>query len=169
MNMAWFVIRPFYLMGLIIAVPLFFIVINNFGVDLEVSIPLLIGCVGYFVLGYILLKVAPGRLRTRVLARVEKHKVKGFSPQKEVVSVAYNRYLGFDQNMRSALYVDVSDGTEILVDFDSVIRWELKVEKNKPAMLKLLTRIPALPVVRLHINRHTVDEWEANLYVIFGS
>lgn len=168
MNIIWYVLRPFYLLGLILAVPLFFIVANHVGKDVEVSIPLLTGCVGYFVLGYVLLKVVPDWLRARVLARVERHKAKGFAPQWEVVSVIYNRYVGFDPKTRKALYVDVNDGTEALVDFDNVNAWELDVDKNKPALLKLLTRIPALPVVGLRIDRRKADEWKANLGMIFG-
>jgi hypothetical protein len=62
----------------------------------------------------------------------------------------------------------VNDGTETLVDFDNVNAWELDVDKNKPALLKLLTRIPALPVVGLRIDRRKADEWKANLSMIFG-
>ncbi|EKS72276.1 hypothetical protein BURK_006626 [Burkholderia sp. SJ98] len=168
MNIIWYVLRPFYLLGLVLAVPLFFIVANHAGKDLEVSVPLLVGCVGYFVLGYLLLKTLPNFLRGRVLARVANFKAKGFAPQWEVVSVIYNRYVGFDPKTRKALYVDVNDGTETLVDFDNVNAWELDVEKNKPALLKLLTRVPALPVVGVRIDRRKADECKANLVTIFG-
>ncbi|CAH2916318.1 MAG: Arabinose efflux permease [uncultured Paraburkholderia sp.] len=89
MNIIWYVLRPFYLLGLVLAVPLFFIVANHAGKDLEVSVPLLIGCLGYFVLGYLLLKTLPNFLRGRVLARVANFKAKGFAPQWQVVSVIY--------------------------------------------------------------------------------
>ena len=168
MNIIWYVLRPFYLLGLVLAVPLFFIVANHAGKDLEVSMPLLVGCLGYFALGYLLLKALPDFLRGRVLARVAAFKAKGFAPQWEVVSVIYNRYVGFDPKARKALYVDVNDGTEELVDFDSVNAWELDVEKSKPALLKLLTRVPALPVVGLRIDRRKADEWKSNLVTIFG-
>ncbi|WAT15244.1 hypothetical protein [Xanthomonas fragariae] len=167
MNIIWYVLRSFYLLGLMPAVPFFFIVANHAGKDIEASIPLLICCVGYFVLGYVLLKVVPDLLRARVLARVERHKDNGFAPQWEVVSVFYNRYVGFDPKTRKALYVDVNDRTETLVDFDNVNAWELDVDKNKPALLKLLTRIPTLPVLGLRIDRRKADEWKANLGMIF--
>ncbi len=168
MNIIWYVLRSFYALGLVVAVPLFFIVTNHAGKDVEVSTPLLIGCVAYFVLGYLLFKVVPDWLRARILARVERYKAKGFVPQWEVVSVIYNRYIGFDPKVRKALFVDVNDGTETLVDFENVNAWELDIDKNKPVLLKLLTRLPTLPVVGLRIDRRDADKWKANLSTILG-
>lgn len=168
MNMIWYVLRSFYALGLVVAVPLFAIVASHADKDVEVSTPLLIGCGAYFVLGYLLFKVVPDWLRARILARVERHKAKGFAPQWEVVSVIYNRYVGFDPQARKALFVDVNDGTETLVDFANVNAWELENDRNKPALLKLLTRLPSLPVVGLRIDRREADKWKANLYAIFG-
>lgn len=168
MNVLWYVLRPFYLLGLLVAVPLFLIMASHAGKDLEVSVPLLIGCLGYFALGYVVLKAMPDFLRGRLLTRVACFKAEGFEPQWEVVSVIYNRYVGFDPKKRKALYVDVNDGTETLVDFDNVNAWELDVENNKPALLKLLTRLPTLPVVGLRIDRQRADEWKSNLITLFG-
>lgn len=168
MNLIWYVLRSFYALGLVLAVPLFIIMANHVSKDVEVSAPVLIGCVIYFVFGYVLFKIIPDWLRAQILARVERHKAMGFAPQWEVVSVIYNRYVGFDPTARKALYVDVNDGTETLVDFDNVDAWELDVDKNKPALLKLLTRIPALPVLGLRIDRREADKWKANLSMIFG-
>ena len=153
------VLRSFYALGLVPAVPLFILMANHASKDMEVSVPVLIGCLVYFVLGYMLFKVIPDWLRRRVMARVERHKTKGFVPQWEV---------GFDPMARKALYVDVNDGTEAMIDFDNVNAWELDVDKNKPALLKLLTRIPTLPVLGLRIDRREADRWKANLNTIFG-
>ena len=168
MNMILHVLRSFYALGLVLAVPLFILMSNHVSKDMEVSIPVLIGCLVYFVLGYMLFKVIPDWLRGRVMARVERHKALGFAPKWEVVSVIYNRYVGFDPKARKALYVDVNDGTEAMIDFDNLNAWELDVDKNKPALLKLLTRIPTLPVLGLRIDRREADRWKANLNTIFG-
>ena len=168
MNILWWVFRHFYVLGLVIIMPLFVIVANHFGKDVDVEIPVLIGCLAYFALGYVLFKVIPGRLKTRMLGRVARYKASGFTPEWEVESVTYNRYVGFDTKIRKALYVDVNDGTETLVDFDKVNSWELAIDKNKPSLLKLLTRIPSLPVINLRVNRRNSDEVMANLGIIFG-
>lgn len=168
MNLIWYMFRPFYLVGLVFAIPIFFVVANDAGSDPEVATTVLCGCVAYFLLGYLLLKTFPDRMKARIMARVAKHKAKGFIPQCEVLSVIFNRYVGFDPAARKALYVDINDGTEMLMDFDNVNAWELDVDKNKPALLKLLTRMPALPVVGLRIDRRRADEWKAHLGMIFG-
>jgi len=168
MNMILHVLRSFYAFGLVLVVPLFILMSNHISKDMEVSVPVVIGCLVYFVLGYMLFKVIPDWLRGRVIARVESYKDKGFAPKWEVVSVIYNRYVGFDPKARKALYVDVNDGTEALIDFDNLNAWELDVDKNKPALLKLLTRIPTLPVLGLRIDRREADMWKANLNTIFG-
>lgn len=168
MNIIWYVLRTFYLIGLIVAVPLFFLSAYKVGSDIEVALPLGGACLFYFAFGYLLLKLVPDMLKSRILARVACYKAKGFLPQCEVISVLYNRYVGFDVKTRKTLYLDVNDGTETLVDYDNLVAWELEVEKNKPALLKLLTSIPALPVVGLRIDRRKADEWKANLGMIFG-
>ena len=168
MNILWYVLRTFYLIGLIAAAPLFVVMVINAGSDFEVAIPVTVACVVYFALGYLVLKSVPDMLKSRILARVAHHKAKGFVPQCEVVSVLYNRYVGFDPQTRKTLFVDINDGTETLVDYDNLIAWELEVDKNKPALLKLLTSVPALPVVGLRIDRRKADEWKANLGMIFG-
>jgi hypothetical protein len=168
MNILWYVLRTFYLIGLIVAVPLFFLSANKVVSDLEVALPLGGACLLYFAFGYLLLKSVPDMLKSRILVRVAHHKAQGFVPQCEVVSVLYNRYVGFDPKTRKTLYVDVNDGTETLVDYDNLIAWELEVDNNKPALLKLLTSVPTLPVVGLRIDRRKADEWKVNLGMIFG-
>lgn len=168
MNILWYVLRTFYVLGLIVAVPLFLFMIVDAGSDREVAIPVTVACLVYFAFGYLVLKSVPDMLKSRILARVAHYKAKGFVPQCEVVSVLYNRYVGFDAKTRKTLYLDINDGTETLVDYDNLIAWELEVEKNKPALLKLLTSVPALPVVGLRIDRRKADEWKVNLGMIFG-
>lgn len=168
MNIVWYVLRPLYLVGLIVTIPLFLLSASDAGSDREVAISVTVACVTYFAFGYLLLKSVPDMLKSRILARVAHHKARGFTPQCEVVSVVYNRYVGFDPTTRKALYVDINDGTETLVDFENVNTWELEVDKNKSALLKLLTRIPDLPVVGLRIDRRKADEWKTNLGMIFG-
>ena len=168
MNIIWYLLRPFYFLGLLAAIPLFLLVASNLGVDREVTAPVMVGCIGYFALGYVLLKVWPDRLNARIMARVTAYKTNGFRPQYEVLSVVYNRYVGFDPGARKALYVDVNDGTETFVDFDNVNAWELDEERNKPALLKLLTRLPALPVVGLRFDKRKAAECKARMGMIFG-
>ncbi len=168
MNIIWYLLRPFYLVGLAFVVPLFFIFANTAVKDLEVSVPVLVGCIGYFFLGYGMLKIWPSRLKARVAGRVAAFKERGFAPQYEVFSVLYNRYVGFDPQTRRALYLDVNEGTETLVDFDQVNSWELDVDRNKPAHLKLLTRLPALPIVGVSIDNRKACEWKNNLQMIFS-
>ncbi|MHA6575453.1 hypothetical protein [Pseudomonas yamanorum] len=78
MNIIWYVLRPFYALGLVVCVPLFIVVLNNLTKDSEVSTPMLIGCVLYFMLGYLVFKTAPDFFNARLLARVEQHKAQGF-------------------------------------------------------------------------------------------
>lgn len=168
MNIVWHVVRTFYLIGLALVVPLIGIVLAHFSKDTEVTVPLVIGCLVYFAIGFWLLVTVPRNLLARLEKRVSRFKTAGFVPDREVVSVLYNRYVGFDSQARKALYVDVNDGTETLVDFDNVNAWELEVDRNRPALLKLLTRLPGLPVIGLRISRHQSEAWKAHLGNLFG-
>ena len=120
MNIIWYVLRPFYLLGLLLAIPLFVITANHISNDIDVSLPVLVGCLAYFALGYLLMIALPNILRSRILSSVAIFKARGFAPQWEVVSVIYNRYIGFDPQARKALYVDINNGTQELIGFDDV-------------------------------------------------
>ena len=170
MNLLWYgVLRPLYVLGLLVAVPLFLLMFAG-GVNKEpdVTIPVLIGCLAYFALGYVVLIAAPRHLQAELMSHVQAFKARGFSPQCQATSVLFNRYLGLDPKRREALYVDVNEGTEMLLDFDSLASWELAADRSKPALLTLATRLPALPVIDLRIGRKQSQELKAGLGALIG-
>ncbi|ALR07889.1 hypothetical protein XFHB_13220 (plasmid) [Xylella fastidiosa] len=165
MNEIWHLLRMFYLLGLL-PVVLFFLFFA-FHYDSEVGAAVLICSLGYFLIGYFLLKTFPNFLRSRVHARVANFKAKGFAPQFEVESWIHNSYMGFDPKMRKVLYVDTSGhGIQTLIDFDDVNRW--KLEGKSPVVLTLLTNLPACPVLKLGIYDLKTDECMAHLVMFFG-
>jgi hypothetical protein len=170
MNLLWYgVLRPLYTLGLLVAVPLFLLMFaGGVSKEPEVTIPVLIGCLAYFALGYVVLVAAPRRLHAKLMSHVQAFKARGFSPQCQATSVLYNRYIGLDPKRREALYVDVNDGTETLLDFDSLASWELAADRSKPALLTLATRLPALPVIDLRIGRKQSQELKAGLGALIG-
>lgn len=168
MNALWYALRSLYFFGLIFVVPIAIIAYFNLDRDLSVSIPVMVCSVGYFLLGYIVCSWMPSRLASRLERRVSLYKSKGFMPDKEITSVLYNRYVGFDSRQQMALYIDVNDGTERQIPFNQIDSWELDEERNRPALIRLLTRMPQLPVIGLRIDRAKSGEWKSNLGVIFG-
>jgi len=170
MNLLWYgVLRPLYALGLLVAVPLFLLMFaGGVSKELEVTVPVLIGCMAYFALGYVVLIAAPRRLQAKLMSHVQAFKARGFSPQCQATSVLYNRYIGLDPQRRKALYVDVNDGTETLLDFDSLASWELAAERNRPLLLTLATRLPALPVIGLRVDRKGSEELRAGLGALIG-
>ncbi|MCL2657879.1 MAG: hypothetical protein FWD62_10785 [Betaproteobacteria bacterium] len=172
MQIIWYMLRPFYMLGLWVVVPLFliaFFAVRGGNHDPVGPVLLVLG-LGYFALGYWLLKMVPDALNRRLFARVDKFKVNGFTPRWEAVSVMYNRYVGFAPKTRQALYIDMNDGSERFIDFDDVTEWELEQQRpNHPVLLKLLTRLPDLPVIGVRINRRFYDTSNSHLKAIFGS
>jgi hypothetical protein len=170
MNILWYgVLRPLYALGLLVAVPLFLLMVaGGVSTELEVTVPVLIGCVAYFALGYVVLIAAPRRLQAKLMSHVQAFKARGFSPQCQATSVLYNRYIGLDPQRRKALYVDVNDGTGTLLDFDALASWELAAERNKPSLLTLATRLPTLPVIGLRVGRKESEELRAGLGALIG-
>lgn len=168
MNVLWYAFRSLYFFGLIFVLPIALIAYFNLDRDLSVSIPVLVCSVGYLILGYLVCSWMPARLASRLERRVAMHRDKGFNPDKEIMSVLYNRYVGFDFHQKVALYIDVNDGTERQIPFEQIDAWELDEERNRPALMRLITRTPQLPVIGLRIDRAKSGEWKSNLGVIFG-
>jgi hypothetical protein len=170
MNLLWYgVLRPLYALGLLVAVPLFVLMTaGGVGKEPDVAIPVLIGCLLYFALGYVVLVAAPRHLQSKLMSHVQAFKARGFSPQYQAMSVLFNRYLGLDPIRREALYVDVNTGTETLVGFDSLAAWELAADRNRPVLLTLATRLPTLPVIDLRIGRRQSEELKAGLGALVG-
>jgi hypothetical protein len=170
MNLLWYgVLRPLYALGLLVAVPLFLLMFaGGVSKEPEVTIPVLIACLLYFALGYVILVAAPRRLQAKLMSHVQTFKARGFSPQYQGMSVLFNRYLGLDPVRREALYVDVNTGTETLVGFDSLATWELAADRNRPPLLTLATRLPTLPVIDLRIGRRQSEELKAGLGALIG-
>jgi hypothetical protein len=170
MNLLWYgVLRPLYALGLLVAVPLFVLMFaGGVSKDPEVTIPVLIACLLYFALGYVILVAAPRHLQSKLMSHVQAFEARGFSPQYQAMSVLFNRYLGLDPIRRQALYVDVNTGTETLVGFDSLATWELAVDRNRAPLLTLATRLPTLPVIDLRIGRRQSEELKAGLGALIG-
>ncbi len=166
MNIAWYMLRLLYWIGLLPTVLLLFIVMLIFDKDPSLLTALLVGCLTYFALGYVILKVAPRVLRRRLLRPVVDFKAKGFAPTWEVESIYLNRYLGFDTKMRNVLFICTTSNVEELLDFGILNAWEIERTPRGPAIIKLLTRSPSYPVVSACISRYRVDEWRSYLMTI---
>lgn len=168
MNILWYAVRSLYFFGLIFIIPIALIAYFNMERDLAVALPVLMCSVGYLCIGYLLCSWAPRRLAERLERRVASYRQKGYVFDKQIMSVIYNRYVGFDSQRNVALYIDINDGTERVIPFDQIDTWELDEERNRPALMRLLTRTPQLPVIGLRIDRAKSSEWKSNLGIIFG-
>jgi hypothetical protein len=167
MNIAWWILRPFYLLGLILVVPVALIACFSFKRDPEVASLLIAGGAFYLAIGYVLLVIAPKMLKRRLDRLIAPYKRAGFAPRYEAVSVLYNRYVGFDSVAKKALYVDVGTGG-VLVDFDQVDSWELIPDKSPHPLLKLVTRLPELREIGVRIRTKRLGVWKADMHTLFG-
>ncbi|GGM26167.1 hypothetical protein ACFQDN_21560 [Pseudomonas asuensis] len=168
MNLIWWVLKSFYLLGLFAVVPLGGIFILNFGRHPEVGNPVIALSFLYFIFGYFLLRVIPKWMESRLMDKAKRFKLSGFKPEKEIISLIYNRYLGFDSKSRSVLFIDINDGTEVIVPFDKIKAWQVDNDCKKAVLMKLLTQLPNMPVIGLNIKRSQFSESEAYLYSIFS-
>nr|WP_223964797.1 hypothetical protein [Burkholderia diffusa] len=163
MNSLWNIGRILYGFGLIPVVLLLFV-----GIVLGTGdgVALIVVCAAYIVIGALLFKITERWFRSRLLTGVERARLYGFSPQFEVVSIAYDNYIGFDPILRKILYIN--GARETLVNFDEVIEWRIEKPKGSPPTLKLLTRRIELPVASIVFSRRRVDECEARIITLFG-
>lgn len=165
MNIAWWILRPFYLMGLVPVVPVALIACFDYRRDPEVAGMLIVAGLLYVVLGYFLLAVVPGMLRRRLERKVDSFKRAGFKPRYEAVSVAYNRYVGFDPVAKQALYVDISTGG-VMMDFDKIDSWEISPDNSPHPLLRLVTTLPNLREIGVRIKRP--GAWKSDMHTLFG-
>jgi hypothetical protein len=165
MNIAWWVLRPFYLMGLVPVVPIALIACFDYRRDPDVAGMLIVAGLLYVALGYFLFAAAPSMLRRRLERRVDSYKREGFKPRYEAFSVTYNRYVGFDPVLKKALYFDITTGG-VMVDFDQIDSWELSPDKSPHPLLRLVTRLPDLREIGVRINRP--GAWKSDMHTLFG-
>ncbi|MHC5209017.1 hypothetical protein [Pseudomonas chlororaphis] len=167
MNTMWYLFRPFYALGLFPVALLFGVVLFSSNKDSEVTVPVLLASAGYFALGYLVFSVIPKWLKSRLLREVNKC-APGFKVDFEAVSSVFNRYVGFNREEKKLIYVDISDGTSAVLDFPDVNTWEVETNNGKPALLKLMTSVAALPLIGVRFDRRLSNELMARLTVSFG-
>nr|WP_172687555.1 hypothetical protein [Pseudomonas syringae]ARO44789.1 hypothetical protein [Pseudomonas syringae pv. actinidiae] len=165
MNIVWWVLRPFYLMGLVPVIPVALIACFDYRRNPEVAGMLIVAGLLYIALGYFMFAVAPRMLKRRLERQIDAYKHTGFTPQYEAFSVAYNRYVGFDPEARKALYLDMTTGG-VVVDFDQIDHWELSPGTGPHPLLKLVTRLPNLREIGVRINRP--GAWMSDMHTLFG-
>lgn len=155
MNILWFgVLRPLYALGLLLAMPLFFVVaLSGVSRQADVAIPVLGACIAYFALGLVVFGFIPRYLKSRLMERVATGLPQGFVPSFEATSVLHNRYLGIDSTHRQAYLVDTDHGTRTVVGFDAVAAWQVVTEPRQAPMLTLTTRLPRQPSFGLRLRR----------------
>lgn len=170
MNTVWYLFRPFYAVGLFPMALLFGVVLFSSSSEPEVTIPALLISAGYFALGYLVFAVIPKWFKRRLLDHVQKC-APGFKVDYEVVSSVFNRYVGFNREEKKLVYVDISDGTSAVLDFPDVSAWNVdtsNASKGKPALLKLMTSVAALPLIGVRFDSRQSDELMARLTTSFG-
>lgn len=167
MNTVWYLLRPFYAVGLFPVALLFGIVLFSSSKEPEVTVPVLLASAVYFALGYLVFSVIPNWLKSRLLDQVHKS-APGFKVDYAAVSSVFNRYVGFNFEAKKLVYVDISDGTSAVIDFPDISAWEVETDKGKPALLKLMTSVAALPLIGVRFDRRKSDELMARLTASFG-
>lgn len=167
MNTVWYLLRPFYAVGLFPVALLFGIVLFSSSKEPEVTVPVLLASAGYFALGYLVFSVIPKWLKSRLLNQVHKC-APDFKVDYEAVSSVFNRYVGFNREAKKLVFVDISDGTSAVLDFPDVSAWEVETNKGKPALLKLMTSVAALPLIGVRFDRRQSDDLMARLTASFG-
>jgi len=155
MNIIWFgVLRPLYALGLLVAAPLFALVaLSGVKRQPDVAIPVLIACVAYFALGFVVFRLAPRWLRSRLMAKVASGRPEGFAPTVEATSVLHNRYLGIDGTHRRAYFVDSDTGARQVVDLEALDTWQVVEAPRQAAMLTVSTKLADRPRFDLRLSR----------------
>lgn len=167
MNTLWYLLRPFYALGLIPVAVIFTIVMFSASKEPEVTVPVLFVSLVYFALGYLMFSLIPKLLKNRLLSRVREC-APDFKVEYEAVSSVFNRYVGFSRQAKKLIYVDISDGTSAVLDFPDVNAWEVETVNGKPSLLKLMTSVAALPLIGVRFDRRQSDELMARLTASFG-
>ena len=167
MRAIWYLFRMFYAVGLIAVIPFFLLGIFAFH-DYPLKMLLVGSGLAYFFVGWLVLSAIPNHYKKIIMRTVATYKNQGFQPECEVIASLFNRYMGFDPATKKILYVDLETKMEKLVDFHLIDQWEIDLNKNHPASMRLLTRIPTMPIISLGFDRHAADEWRARLGMIFG-
>lgn len=167
MNTLWYLLRTFYALGLVPAIPLFAICAMNYSKDPEVAGAVLVACSAYFVLGHLMFSWFPGRFKARLLRHAQRL-APHFNPSFEAFSVLLNRYVGVDRAAGKVLFIDLDSGVEALLDVPEVRSWEVETFKREPSLLKLSTKVPELPLIGFRFNRRESDVLMANLGATFG-
>lgn len=172
MTIIWYLLRTFYSVGLWLVVPLslflVFTLLGEIRLGRTAGWEILIACLFYYLIGYVLFKWVAARQISYLMKKVAPYKANGFTPQCEIVSSLYNRYLGFDSRAQQVLYVNIDDGVETVVGFGQVSYWEIEDRSKKMALLKLFTRIPEAPILRLILRSDKAENYEANLRLLFN-
>lgn len=155
MNIIWFgVLRPLYALGLLVAAPLFALVaLSGVKRQPDVAIPVLIACLAYFALGFVVFRLAPRWLRSRLMAKVASGRPEGFAPTVEATSVLHNRYLGIDRTHRRAYFVDSDTGARQVVDLEALETWQVVEAPRQAAMLTVSTKLADRPRFDLRLSR----------------
>nr|WP_223964796.1 hypothetical protein [Burkholderia diffusa] len=167
LNVIWHVARFFYVVGLILVAPFFLFLLVNVRDDPHGTAPYIMFGLLYFLLGFLLFKVVGDWMRNRLLARVSRFKNEGFTPQFEIESLIFDRYIGFDSKSERVLCVDV-DGSAICLRFDEILEWKIVTRKSNPAVLKLLTRRADWPVISTSFSRRFFDAYAARIQTVLG-
>lgn len=167
MNTLWYLLRTFYALGLVPVIPLFVVCAMNYSKDPEVAGFVLVGSSAYFVLGYLMFSWLPAQFKSRLL-RAARRVAPDFKPTFETFSVLLNRYVGVDRAAGKVLFIDLEAGVEAVFDVPEVRSWEVETLKREPAMLKLSTKIPELPLIGFRFNRRESDVLMAQLGATFG-
>lgn len=141
MLMLCWTLRPFIVLGAVPALLIGAIALSNFSHDPGLSTAILTFTTLYFCLAYLVFIAVPRTHRNRLEARVQSFKARGFTPKLEVFSLMHNRYAGFDSSNQQALYVDLGSGSEMLIPFADMDRWELKYAKPYP-IIKIYSQVP---------------------------
>jgi hypothetical protein len=121
---------------------------------------------GLFQIGYLLFSVAPRYFKSRLDRMVEKAKMTGFNPSHEVVSVMFNRYVGFDAAAKKACTWASTVLTANLTD--QVSSWELVPDKSPLLLFKLVTRVPNLHEIGVRIKANQFGAWKSDMHTLFG-
>lgn len=164
----WWVLRPFYLYGLIAAVPMVLLATFDFKRDPEVASMLIVMGLAYFALGYFMFVKVPRIMRRRLDRKIAPFQAKGFKPRHEALSAMFNRYVGFDPTAQKALYVDIAAG-EVLMDFDQVQSWDVIVDSSPYPLLKLVTRLPEHREIGVRLLGKQAAAWRVDMQQLFGS
>jgi hypothetical protein len=125
-------------------------------------------------------------IKRRIMKRVKRYKEQqDFNPRFETLSKDYEGYIGFDLVTRNLLFVSIYGNTEKMLSFDDINSWQVNTEveekyvktgekttefrqRETAGIIKLMTRKPEIPIIKLDIRPSRIEEWEGNLNVIFG-